>query len=122
MADLEALKQAVIFGKRKDALDITQKAIAEGLDPEALINSTLIPALGVNQTMGASNISFGLPERHPINGVFLAMAAIHGMTCPILDPTVWEIRRSALITDLLLGKDEYCMNFISVYRDKFPKE
>jgi 5-methyltetrahydrofolate--homocysteine methyltransferase len=47
MADLEALKQAVIFGKRKDALDITQKAIAEGLDPEALINSTLIPALGV---------------------------------------------------------------------------
>jgi len=47
MADLEALRQAVIFGKRKDALDITQKAISEGLDPEALINSTLIPALGV---------------------------------------------------------------------------
>jgi 5-methyltetrahydrofolate--homocysteine methyltransferase len=78
--------------------------------------------LGVNQTMGASNISFGLPERHAINGVFLAMAAIHGVTCPILDPTVWEIRRSVLITDLLLGKDEYCMNFISVYREKFPKE
>jgi len=78
--------------------------------------------LGVNQTMGASNISFGLPERHSINGVFLALAAIHGVTCPILDPTVWEIRRSVLITDLLLAKDEYCMNFISVYRDKFPKE
>lgn len=78
--------------------------------------------LGVNQTMGASNISFGLPERHPINAVFLAMAAIHGVTCPILDPTVWEIRRSALITDLLLAKDEYCMKFISVYREKFPKE
>ena len=78
--------------------------------------------LGVNQTMGASNISFGLPERHPINGIFLAMAAIHGVTCPILDPTVWEIRRSILITDLLLGRDEYCMNFISIYRDKFPQE
>jgi len=77
--------------------------------------------LGVNQTMGASNISFGLPERHPINGIFLAMAAIHGVTCPILDPTVWEIRRSILITDLLLAKDQYCMNFISVYRDKFPQ-
>jgi 5-methyltetrahydrofolate--homocysteine methyltransferase len=76
--------------------------------------------LGLNQTMGASNISFGLPERHPINGVFLAMAAIHGVTCPILDPTVWEIRRSVLITDLLLGKDEYCMKFISVFREKFP--
>jgi len=47
MADLEALKQAVIFGKRKEALDITQKAISEGLDPETVINSTLIPALGV---------------------------------------------------------------------------
>jgi 5-methyltetrahydrofolate--homocysteine methyltransferase len=77
--------------------------------------------LGVNQTMGASNISFGLPERHPINGIFLAMAAIHGVTCPILDPTVWEVRRAVLITDLLLAKDNYCMNFISAYREKFPK-
>lgn len=77
--------------------------------------------LGVNQTMGASNISFGLPERHPINGIFLAMAAIHGVTCPILDPTVWEVRRAVLITDLLLAKDSYCMNFISAYREKFPK-
>jgi 5-methyltetrahydrofolate--homocysteine methyltransferase len=75
--------------------------------------------LGVNQTMGASNISFGLPERHSINGIFLAMAAIHGVTCPILDPTVWEVRRSVLIADLLLAKDNYCMNFISVYREKF---
>jgi 5-methyltetrahydrofolate--homocysteine methyltransferase len=74
--------------------------------------------LGVNQTMGASNISFGLPERHSINGIFLAMATIHGVTCPILDPTVWEVRRSVLITDLLLAKDNYCMNFISVYREK----
>jgi 5-methyltetrahydrofolate--homocysteine methyltransferase len=47
MADLEALKHAVILGKMKDALGITQKAIAEALDPEAIINSTLIPALGV---------------------------------------------------------------------------
>jgi 5-methyltetrahydrofolate--homocysteine methyltransferase len=78
--------------------------------------------LGVNQTMGASNISFGLPERHAINGVFLAMAALYGVTCPILDPTVWEIRRSVLITDLLLAKDKYCMTYISAYRQQFPKE
>jgi 5-methyltetrahydrofolate--homocysteine methyltransferase len=77
--------------------------------------------LGVNQTMGASNISFGLPERHPINGIFLAMAAFNGITCPIIDPTVWEIRRACLITDLLLGKDDFCMHFISVFRQKFPR-
>ena len=47
MADLEALKQAVIFGQRKRALDITQQAISEGMDPEFIINSCLIPALAV---------------------------------------------------------------------------
>ncbi len=46
MADLEALKQAVILGQRKKAMDLTQKAVSEGIDPESLINSTLIPALG----------------------------------------------------------------------------
>jgi 5-methyltetrahydrofolate--homocysteine methyltransferase len=76
--------------------------------------------LGLNQTLGVSNISFGLPERHPINGIFLALAARNGLTCPIIDPTIWEMRRAALIADLLLGKDEFCMNFISVFREKFP--
>ena len=47
MADLEALKQAVISGQRKKAMDITHKAISEGIDPESVISSTLIPALRV---------------------------------------------------------------------------
>jgi len=47
MANLEALKQAVIAGKRKEAMDLTEKAISEGTDPELLINSYLIPALNV---------------------------------------------------------------------------
>jgi 5-methyltetrahydrofolate--homocysteine methyltransferase len=47
MADLEALKQAVIAGKRKDAVDLTQRAIQEGVDPQELINMYLIPALNV---------------------------------------------------------------------------
>lgn len=76
---------------------------------------------GLNQTLGVSNVSFGLPERNPINGIFLALAVMHGLTCAIVDPTVWEIRRAALITDLLLGKDEYCMRFISAFREKETK-
>jgi 5-methyltetrahydrofolate--homocysteine methyltransferase len=78
--------------------------------------------LGLNQTLGVSNISFGLPERHAINAVFLALAAMNGLTCPIMDPTVWEMRRAALITDLLLAKDEYCMRLVSVFREKFPRD
>jgi len=47
MADLEALKQAVIAGRRKEAMEITEKAISEGADPELIVNSYLIPALDV---------------------------------------------------------------------------
>lgn len=47
MVDLEALKQTVMGGKRKEAMDITEKAILEGIDPEIIINSYLIPALNV---------------------------------------------------------------------------
>lgn len=77
---------------------------------------------GVNQTIGASNISYGLPERRAVNCVFLAMAVINGLTCPITDPTIWEIRRTLLLTDLFRGVDEYCMNFITAYREQFPEE
>jgi 5-methyltetrahydrofolate--homocysteine methyltransferase len=78
--------------------------------------------LGVNQTIGASNISYGLPDRRAVNTTFLAMAVVCGLTCPITDPTVWEIRRTLLLSDLLYGRDEYAMNYISAYREKFPEE
>ncbi len=77
---------------------------------------------GVNQTIGASNISFGLPARRAINCVFLAMAIVNGLTCPITDPTVWEIRQTLLLTDLFHGKDSFAMNYISAYRDNFPQD
>jgi 5-methyltetrahydrofolate--homocysteine methyltransferase len=98
------------------AISTDQGAALETLRTIKLIRDEI----GVNQTLGVSNISFGLPERHAINGIFLALAAMNGVTCPIVDPTLWEMRRSMLIADLLLGRDEYCMKFISVYREKFP--
>ncbi len=78
--------------------------------------------LGVNLTMGVSNISFGLPERHAINTIFMAMSVLNGLTCPIVDPTVWEMRRAGLLLDMLMGKDEFCLNYISAFREKFPGE
>lgn len=77
---------------------------------------------GVNQTIGASNVSFGLPSRRAINCVFLAMAVVNGLTCPITDPTVWDIRQTLLLTDLFHGKDSFCMNFIGAYRENFPED
>lgn len=100
------------------AISTDQSAAIETLKALRLIRDEL----GLNQTLGVSNISFGLPERHAINGVFLALAVLHGVTCPIIDPTVWETRRTSLIIDMLLGKDNFCMNFISAYREKFPIE
>jgi methanogenic corrinoid protein MtbC1/uroporphyrinogen-III decarboxylase len=77
--------------------------------------------LGVNQTLGLSNISFGLPERSSINAFFLAMAILGGLTCPIVDPTEREMQRALLVSNLMLGKDEYCMKYISTFGKESPK-
>jgi len=108
----------VIIDPLAMAISTDQGAALETLKTLRLIRDEI----GVNQTLGVSNISFGLPERHAINGIFLALAAISGLTCPIVDPTLWEMRRALLIADLLLARDDYCMKFITVYREKFPKE
>jgi 5-methyltetrahydrofolate--homocysteine methyltransferase len=75
----------------------------------------------VNQTIGASNVSFGLPDRRAVNAVFLSMAVMAGLTCPITDPTVWEIKRTLVISDLMRGQDEFGMNYITAYREQFPE-
>ncbi len=72
--------------------------------------------LGCNMTLGASNVSHGLPERKVINAAYLPMVLAAGVNCPIIDPTVPEIAKAVLASDLLLGKDEYAMNYIRAYR------
>jgi len=66
--------------------------------------------IGVNISLGASNVSFGLPDREAINDVFIAMAIQEGMTTAIVHPS--KTRRAILIADLLLGRDEYSMRYI----------
>ena len=72
--------------------------------------------LGVNQSLGVSNVSFGLPERETINLAFLAMAIAGGVTCPIVD--VARVRPTVLAVDLLLGRDAYAMRYIKAYRQR----
>ena len=77
--------------------------------------------LGVNTTCGASNISFGLPNRHWMNGVFLAMAAGFGMTSAILNPLHAEEMAALRACDVLLEKDAHCAKWIRVYREPAPE-
>jgi 5-methyltetrahydrofolate--homocysteine methyltransferase len=70
--------------------------------------------LGVNINLGASNVSFGLPDRHTVNQAFLVLAMQLGATCAITDPLkLTGIVRAA---DLVLGRDEYSMRFIRYFR------
>ncbi|HEY68172.1 MAG TPA: dihydropteroate synthase [Thermoflexia bacterium] len=70
--------------------------------------------LGVNMTLGASNISFGLPEREVINRAFIAIAIATGVNCPIVDAA--KVRPYILATDLVLGRDDYARRYIQAFR------
>jgi 5-methyltetrahydrofolate--homocysteine methyltransferase len=72
--------------------------------------------LGNNMTCGASNVSFGLPDRHILNAAFFPVAMHAGLTCAITNPLVAEVRKAVQASDLLLGHDEYAMAWISAFR------
>jgi 5-methyltetrahydrofolate--homocysteine methyltransferase len=78
----------------------------------------VVEEFGVNITMGASNISFGMPDRKYINSTFIAMAIHAGLTCPITNPLVTEIRTAVLAADLTMGRDDYGMAWIKAYRER----
>jgi 5-methyltetrahydrofolate--homocysteine methyltransferase len=72
--------------------------------------------LGVNTCCGASNVSFGLPNRGPLNGTFLAMAIGAGLTSAITNPIEEHIKTAILAADVMSGNDENCMNWIVATR------
>jgi 5-methyltetrahydrofolate--homocysteine methyltransferase len=82
----------------------------------------VVDEFGVNITMGASNISFGMPERHHINSTFIAMSIHAGLTCPITNPLETDVRIAILAADLCMGRDEYGMTWLKEYRARQKKE
>jgi 5-methyltetrahydrofolate--homocysteine methyltransferase len=72
--------------------------------------------IGVNMTLGASNVSFGMPDRHTLNSVFLPMAMGAGLTSAIMDARTPQIVTAVKAADLMLGNDEWGMNWISAHR------
>ncbi|MFQ5575916.1 MAG: dihydropteroate synthase [Anaerolineae bacterium] len=119
------------------AAKIIERAGQQGIEPQNIIIDPLaltmgadhtagrvaldtiklvVAEFGVNVTMGASNISFGMPDRKYINATFIAMAIHAGMTCPITNPLVPEVNTAVLAADLAMGRDEYGMTWIKAYR------
>ncbi|MCP3909812.1 MAG: dihydropteroate synthase [Actinomycetia bacterium] len=73
--------------------------------------------LQVNTTCGASNVSFGLPNRHVVTGTFLAMAVGAGMTSAIMNPLHAEVLSAVKAADVLAGTDVNCAAWIAANRD-----
>jgi len=96
------------------ALSADSQAARTALETIELV----VKEFGVNITMGASNISFGMPDRAYINSAFIAMAIHAGLTCPITNPLVIEVNTAILAGDLAMGKDEDGMTWIRAYRKR----
>jgi 5-methyltetrahydrofolate--homocysteine methyltransferase len=73
--------------------------------------------LKVNTTCGASNVSFGLPNRNGFNGAFISMAIQAGMTSAITNPLHAEVVAASLGADVMLGKDPDCARWIRQFRE-----
>jgi len=113
------VQQAKAVGIPREDVVIDCLAMAIGAVPSAgLVTLDAIKGikerLGVNQTLGASNISFGLPDRNLINYAFLATTIAAGITCPIVD--VAKVRPIILATDLVLNRDKRARRYIENYR------
>jgi 5-methyltetrahydrofolate--homocysteine methyltransferase len=102
-------------------LVIDPLAMTVGADPEAVkITLETIYLIrekwGLNMTLGASNISFGLPYRHALNAAFLPAAMSHGLTSAVMDSRTPLIVESVRAADLLLGLDPWGSNWITRFR------
>lgn len=78
--------------------------------------------LGCNTVCGASNISFGMPNRHLLDATFVPMAIAAGMTCAITNPVTTQVRHAIYAADVLMGHDESCMRYLTAMREAAQQE
>ena len=76
----------------------------------------IVEKYGVNITMGASNISFGLPDRENLTSFFMAMAAVAGLSCPICNPLKVQEVIALQAADLIMARDPHGMKWIKGFR------
>ena len=117
------LDRALAMGIPQDDLVIDCICLTAGADPSAPVVTfqalqAVTQKLGLSTILGASNISFGLPGRRTINATFLGMAIGAGLSAAIVDPTIVETMDAIMIADMLAGRDDYAMRYITYFRAK----
>lgn len=81
------------------------------------ISSIMCELSGVHTTCGLSNVSYGLPERFLVNRTFIVCAMTNGLDSAIIDPLDKKMMTNIITTEMVLGKDEYCGEFIGAMRE-----
>jgi len=112
------LNRAIQAGIAQEDVVIDPLAMAVSADPNAcLVTLETIKLvhdrLGLNITQGASNISFGLPNREELNNAHMALSIMNGLTCPIANPA--KITTFIRAADLIRGRDDFAMRFTEHY-------
>ena len=111
------------YGVAVNDIVIDPLAMPIGADT-SVVNTTLETMrrvrdeFGLNMTCGASNVSFGMPDRHTLGAAFLPMAMTAGLTSAIMDVRSPQIVTAVKAADLLLGHDEWGQSWISEHRRK----
>ena len=111
------LNRAVRIGIKEEDVVVDPLAMAVSADPVACLVSLetiklVRQKLGLNITQGASNISFGLPNREILNSVYMALSIMNGLTCPIANPE--KIATVIRASDLILGRDDCAIRFVEI--------
>ena len=115
------------YGIAKQDIVIDPLAMPIGADTQ-VVNTTLETMRrirevhGLNMTCGASNVSFGMPDRHTLGAAFLPMAMTAGLTSAIMDTRTPQIVDAVKAADLLLGHDEWGGTWIAAHRAKQTAE
>jgi len=115
------LERAVKSGIRQEDVIMDPLAMAVSADPQACLVTLetmrlLHQKLGQNITQGASNISYGLPDRESLNAAYMALSIFNGLTCPIANPE--KITSIVRATDLVLGRDDFAIRFIEYFQNR----
>lgn len=125
--------------RRENVRSLLEGLIAQGIPAKALWLDLLIESLatdtesaarvfdtlsfvqaefsGVRTLCGLSNVSFGLPMRAELNAAFATALLARGLSGAILNVTSPKMRRALAATELLFGEDDYCVNYLSLYRE-----
>jgi len=113
------LERAVKQGIKQEDVVIDPLAMAVSADPNACLVTLetiklIHDRLGLNITQGASNISFGLPNRDSLNMAHMVLSIWNGLTCPIANPN--RITTMVRAADLIRAKDDFAMRFTEHYQ------